>query len=283
MEAEKSHSATSSDGGFFALHSTTCTLLLAGNPEPVTCSVWRSIRPVLGATAIAAGGGVTVVPENDTGTAADTLKSSMLAAATTHLGVEVTQSTTPRDVPSVARTTSSVVNVPLTPAETKCRVLKSQSLGLKVVVTAPLHSRTATSTVVGKPAPDTRTTWPSARSVLGKTVSDGGGGGGTDGSNAIGAAPDSPPGTGAPKYAAAMARASQPLGAVTQSARPLTTLTTRRTEMLTSTFPVKSARVNCEVARSQNAGSLVGGLFTLHSCTTTFAPGVKPVARTRTS
>ena len=78
-----------------------------------------------------------------------------------------------------------------------------------------------------------------------------------------------------------MARASQPLGAVRQSARPLVTLITRRTEMLTSRAPVKSARVNCDVAGSQNAGSLVGGLFTLHSCTTTFVPGVNPLARTR--
>src|SRR6267142_846163 len=80
-----------------------------------------------------------------------------------------------------------------------------------------------------------------------------------------------------------MARASQPLGAVTQSARPPATLIKRRAEMLASTAPVKSARVNCEVPRSQNAGSLVGGTFTLHSCTTTFEPGVKPEARTRTS
>src|SRR5947207_14235437 len=80
-----------------------------------------------------------------------------------------------------------------------------------------------------------------------------------------------------------MTRASHPLGVVTQSARPFATLTTRRTEMLASTAPVKSARVNCEVPGSQNAGSLVGGTFTLHSCTTTFEPGLRPVARTRVS
>ena len=199
MEAEKSHSAKSSDGGFLALHSTISTLLSAGNPEPVTCTNWRSTKPVLGATAtVAGGGGGGAVPVKDTETAADSLKSLMAAAFTTHFSVAVTQSTVPVPVLSLACTVRSVANAPVAPAGTKRSVLKSQSLGLRVLATSPRHWRTATSAPGVKPAPVTCTTWPSARPVVGSTASEGGGGGATEGSKAIDAAPDSPPGTGSP-------------------------------------------------------------------------------------